>query len=72
MGMSARHHSVHCRRDTGDRPPRRRTVGGELALSLHAADDHLREQLVPLNRRYPIDELLGAGAAIPRRARASG
>ncbi len=31
-----------------------------LALSLHAADDHLREQLVPLNRRYPIDELLDA------------
>lgn len=31
-----------------------------LALSLHAADDHLREQLVPLNARYPIDELLAA------------
>ena len=31
-----------------------------LALSLHAADDHLREQLVPLNRRYPIDDLLSA------------
>ncbi len=31
-----------------------------LALSLHAADDHLREQLVPMNRRYPIDELLAA------------
>lgn len=31
-----------------------------LALSLHAADDHLRESLVPLNARYPIDELLAA------------
>jgi 23S rRNA (adenine2503-C2)-methyltransferase len=31
-----------------------------LALSLHAADDHLREQLVPLNARYPIDELIAA------------
>lgn len=31
-----------------------------LALSLHAADDHLREQLVPLNARYPIDDLLAA------------
>ena len=31
-----------------------------LALSLHAADDHLREQLVPQNRRYPIDDLLAA------------
>jgi 23S rRNA (adenine2503-C2)-methyltransferase len=31
-----------------------------LALSLHAADDHLREQLVPLNARYPIDDLIAA------------
>ncbi|NIR41070.1 MAG: 23S rRNA (adenine(2503)-C(2))-methyltransferase RlmN, partial [Actinobacteria bacterium] len=31
-----------------------------LALSLHAADDHLREQLVPLNARYPIDDLIDA------------
>jgi 23S rRNA (adenine2503-C2)-methyltransferase len=31
-----------------------------LALSLHAADDHLREQLVPLNARYPIDDLVAA------------
>ena len=31
-----------------------------LALSLHAADDDLRERLVPLNRRYPIDDLVAA------------
>ncbi len=31
-----------------------------LALSLHAADDDLRSELVPLNRRYPIDELIEA------------
>ncbi len=31
-----------------------------LALSLHATDDHLRESLVPLNARYPIDDLLAA------------
>lgn len=31
-----------------------------LAVSLHAADDHLRSSLVPLNDRYPIDELLDA------------
>jgi 23S rRNA (adenine2503-C2)-methyltransferase len=31
-----------------------------LALSLHAADDTLREGLVPLNRRYPIDDLIAA------------
>ncbi|MGD8533200.1 MAG: 23S rRNA (adenine(2503)-C(2))-methyltransferase RlmN [Gammaproteobacteria bacterium] len=31
-----------------------------LAVSLHAPDDHLRDQLVPINRRYPIAELLEA------------
>lgn len=31
-----------------------------LAVSLHAADDELRSSLVPLNRRYPIDELVAA------------
>ncbi|MDE0691987.1 MAG: 23S rRNA (adenine(2503)-C(2))-methyltransferase RlmN [Gammaproteobacteria bacterium] len=31
-----------------------------LAVSLHAAEDELRSQLVPLNRRYPIAELLAA------------
>ncbi|MDQ2734071.1 MAG: 23S rRNA (adenine(2503)-C(2))-methyltransferase RlmN [Pseudomonadota bacterium] len=31
-----------------------------LAVSLHAPDDALRNELVPLNRKYPIDELLGA------------
>ena len=29
-----------------------------LAVSLHAPNDPLRDQLVPLNRKYPIDELL--------------
>ena len=31
-----------------------------LAVSLHAPNDELRDQLVPLNRRYPIAELLQA------------
>ena len=31
-----------------------------LAISLHAADDELRSSLVPLNRRYPISELIRA------------
>jgi 23S rRNA (adenine2503-C2)-methyltransferase len=29
-----------------------------LAVSLHAPNDSLRDQLVPINRKYPIDELL--------------
>ena len=31
-----------------------------LAVSLHAPDDALRDVLVPLNKKYPIDELLSA------------
>jgi 23S rRNA (adenine2503-C2)-methyltransferase len=31
-----------------------------LAVSLHAPDDELRDQLVPLNRKYPIADLLDA------------
>jgi len=31
-----------------------------LAISLHAPDDALRDQLVPINRKYPIAELLAA------------
>jgi 23S rRNA (adenine2503-C2)-methyltransferase len=33
-----------------------------LAISLHATNDELRDQLVPLNRKYPIAELV---AGIP-------
>jgi 23S rRNA (adenine2503-C2)-methyltransferase len=31
-----------------------------LAVSLHAADDDLRSELVPLNKRYPLDDVLRA------------
>ncbi|MDR1807952.1 MAG: 23S rRNA (adenine(2503)-C(2))-methyltransferase RlmN [Propionibacteriaceae bacterium] len=31
-----------------------------LAVSLHAPDDDLRDELVPLNRRYPVDQVLDA------------
>ena len=31
-----------------------------LAVSLHAPTDELRNELVPLNRKYPLDELLAA------------
>ena len=35
----------------------------ELSVSLHAPNDELRSQLMPVNRRWPIDELLRACAA---------
>ncbi|HOL65527.1 MAG TPA: 23S rRNA (adenine(2503)-C(2))-methyltransferase RlmN [Accumulibacter sp.] len=31
-----------------------------LAVSLHAPNDHLRDQLVPINRKYPLHQLLAA------------
>lgn len=36
-----------------------------LAVSLHAANDRLRDELVPLNRRFPLETLLGALRAAP-------
>jgi 23S rRNA (adenine2503-C2)-methyltransferase len=35
-------------------------TGAMLAISLHATNDELRDELVPLNRRYPIAQLLAA------------
>ncbi|MBV8061770.1 MAG: 23S rRNA (adenine(2503)-C(2))-methyltransferase RlmN [Alphaproteobacteria bacterium] len=35
-------------------------LGVNLAISLHAVTDELRDQIVPINRKYPIKELLQA------------
>jgi 23S rRNA (adenine2503-C2)-methyltransferase len=35
-------------------------LGVNLAVSLHAVTDELRDQIVPINRKYPIKELLQA------------
>jgi 23S rRNA (adenine2503-C2)-methyltransferase len=35
-------------------------IGAMLAISLHAVTDELRDELVPLNRKYPLRELLEA------------
>ncbi len=39
-----------------------------LAVSLHAPDDALRDELVPLNRKYPIAELLASARRYLERA----
>lgn len=31
----------------------------ELSISLHSADDKIRSQIIPLNKKYPLKELLG-------------
>ena len=63
-GISARHLTIST---VGVVPGIRRlateALPVTLAVSLHAPDDELRSQLVPLNRRYPIAEVLDAAAA---------
>jgi 23S rRNA (adenine2503-C2)-methyltransferase len=61
LGLSARHLTVSTvgiipgiRRLTAERLP------VNLAVSLHAANDALRNELVPVNRRYPLDALTEA------------
>ena len=63
MGMSARSITV----STVGMVPGIRRLADEpwpvsLAVSLHAADDELRSTLVPINRRYPLEELEAAAA----------
>jgi 23S rRNA (adenine2503-C2)-methyltransferase len=63
VGLSARRITIST---VGVAPAIRRLAGEALpvtlAVSLHAATDAEREQLVPLNRRYPIAEVLDAAA----------
>ncbi|HEV2364220.1 MAG TPA: 23S rRNA (adenine(2503)-C(2))-methyltransferase RlmN [Caulobacteraceae bacterium] len=40
-------------------------TGAMLAISLHATNDKLRDELVPLNKRWPIAELMAAVRAYP-------
>lgn len=36
------------------------TIDVSLAVSLHAPNDELRNELVPVNKKYPLEELMGA------------
>ena len=40
-------------------------IGVNLAVSLHAVSKEVRDEIVPINRKYGIDELLSACAAYP-------
>ena len=46
-------------KELGDR------TGAMLAISLHATNDELRNQLVPLNKKYPLEELFAAIRSYP-------
>ena len=61
MGIAARHVTI----STVGVVPAIRAFAAKpqqvnLAVSLHAANDELRDELVPINRRYPIAELIRA------------
>jgi 23S rRNA (adenine2503-C2)-methyltransferase len=64
LGLSARHITMST---VGVVPGIRRMATEQLpvslAVSLHAATDDLRSELVPLNKRYPIDMLADACAS---------
>jgi len=45
--------------------PTGREIGVMLAISLHAVRDDLRDMLVPINKKYPLKELLDACRAYP-------
>lgn len=63
LGLSARHITIST---VGIIPGIRRLAGESLpvnlAVSLHAANDSLRDELVPINRRHPLDALHDACA----------
>ena len=61
VGLSARHLTI----STVGIIPGIERIGREdlpvnLAVSLHAANDGLRDELVPINRRYPLSDLMAA------------
>lgn len=63
LGIGMRHLTV----STVGLVPQIRKLASErlqltLAISLHAPTDELRDRLVPVNRRWPVAELLDAGA----------
>jgi 23S rRNA (adenine2503-C2)-methyltransferase len=62
LGLSARHLTLST---VGIVPGIRRMADEDLpvnlAVSLHAANDELRDELVPINRRYPLAALAEAG-----------
>ncbi len=61
LGLAARHLTISTVGVVpGIRQLARKTLQVNLAVSLHAANDSLRDELVPLNRRYPLSVLMQA------------
>jgi 23S rRNA (adenine2503-C2)-methyltransferase len=69
LGISPRRVTV----STSGLVPRIDALAGEglpvtLAISLHAARDELRDELVPINRRYPLADVVGAARRFAERS----
>ena len=61
VGMSARHLTISTVGIVpGIHKLAERPLPVNLAVSLHAANDELRNELVPINKRYPLDDLMAA------------
>ena len=61
IGLSARHITISTvGLIPGIRKLTERQLPVNLAVSLHAANDELRDELVPINKRYPLDDLMSA------------
>ncbi|HEX6139834.1 MAG TPA: 23S rRNA (adenine(2503)-C(2))-methyltransferase RlmN [Candidatus Limnocylindria bacterium] len=70
LGIGARHLTI----STSGIVPAMNRVADELpqvslAISLHAADDALRDELVPVNRKWPVAQVIGAGRRFAERTR---
>jgi 23S rRNA (adenine2503-C2)-methyltransferase len=68
LGLSPRRVTI----STAGLVPRIADLAGErlpvtLAISLHAARDDLRDELVPVNRHYPLSELIASADGFTRR-----
>jgi 23S rRNA (adenine2503-C2)-methyltransferase len=70
LGIGARHITVST---SGVVPGIERMIDElpqvNLAISLHAPDDGLRDELVPINRKWPIADVIGAGRRFADRTR---
>src|SRR5919106_203431 len=68
LGIGARHITVST---SGVVPGMDRMIDElpqvNLAISLHAATDDLRDKLVPINRKWPIAAVVGAGRRVAAR-----
>ena len=65
LGISRRRVTVSTSGVVPQLKPLGERTGAMLAISMHATNDELRDELVPINRKYPIAELMAGIRAYP-------